>query len=247
MSTTDWSRLLAPTLVLMVSCASVAHTWNPDEVLRDVLTHGYRFNGPQRKAAIEDVAARDGSGTAIILKRIAGIKSSHEPEHELADLLAIEAALIALTHMQDPSATELNRQHFNDDWLRGVVLINLIELKAWVATSDVETWFATAPLRPEQMHVIAEAARFLSLSPRATSASCAGIQRVRSTFPCLSSSDNYRCMNLDGSLITLERHLRCFYESGRGVVVPTCQGRQIELASATGEQGHAWSSGSSFV
>lgn len=145
-----------------------------------------------------------------MLIQVAEMKRSLEPSHELADLMAIEAALIALTDMHDGRAVELNRQRLDDDSIRGIALINLTVLKGWDATGDVEAWFANAPLRAEQMYVISEAAKFLSLSPRSTSASCIGIERIRRNFPeCFGNTAAYRCVDLNDSLIDLGRHLRC--------------------------------------
>ena len=180
-------------------------------MLADVLTRGYRYSGDQRKTAIEDIALRDGVKSVAVLRQVAEMRRSLEPSHELADLLAIEAALTALTEMGDGKAVELNRQRLDDDSVRGIALINLTELEAWDTTGDVEAWFAAAPLRRNEMHEISKAATFLSLSPRSTSASCTAIERIRRTFPeCLDSTTDYRCMDLDGSLIDLSRHLRCF-------------------------------------
>src|SRR6185503_20241518 len=102
---------------------------------------------------------------------------------ELADLLAIEAALTALTEMRDVEAVELNRRRLDDDSIRGIALTNLKELKAWDATADVEAWFATTPLRRDGMHDLSKAAMFLSSSPRSTGASCTAIERIRRSFP----------------------------------------------------------------
>jgi hypothetical protein len=194
-------------------CASGAPRWNPDEVLADILTRGYRFSGDQRATAIEDIAVRDGVKSAAVLRQVAEMRRSLEPSHELADLLAIDAALSALTEMRDGKAVELNRRRLGDDNVRGIALINLRVLKAWEATGEVEAWFATAPLRAEEMHEISGAATFLALSPRSTSVSCAGIDRIRRKFPeCLENTTD-RCNDLDGSLINLSRHLRCFERS----------------------------------
>jgi hypothetical protein len=203
--------LISTTLALSMCCASGAHKWNPDEVLADILTRGYRFSGGQRKTAIEDIALRDGVKSVAALRQIAKMRRSVESNHELADWLAIEAALVALTEMRDSKAVALNRQRLGDDLLRGIALSNLTDLKAWDATGDVETWFATVPLRREEMHEISKAATFLSLSPWSRSVSCTAIERIRRAFPeCLDSTSDYRCMDLDGSLIDLSRHLRCF-------------------------------------
>jgi hypothetical protein len=221
------SRLIPLLLALWTCCASGTHKWNPDEVLADILTRGYRYSGDQRKTAIEDIALRDGAKSAAVLRQVAEMRRSLEPTRELADLLVIEAALTALTEMRDVEAVELNRRRLDDDSIRGIALTNLKELKAWDATADVEAWFATTPLRRDGMHDLSKAAMFLSSSPRSTGASCTAIERIRRSFPeCSGSTTDYRCMELDGSLIDLSRHLRCSAESRTA--------NRLQLHDATG-------------
>jgi hypothetical protein len=175
-------------------------------VLDDVISHGYRFNFYERRAAFAAILRLRDRAALPAVRRVATIELAPTDTERFSDVIAVADALTVLREARDDAAVELNAHWIGDVSLRGFAIQNLLELKAWSATRLLEEQLSQMPMTIVNGGEVAGILSFLVASPATDASVCGSLQRVTQAYPCVHGVDPKQsfCAALSMALVDIE-------------------------------------------
>jgi hypothetical protein len=186
------------------------------KVLLDMAGQHYRYLREARVAAFEYVRGTTDTRALPLVQEIAKLPSTYgDSPGDILDAYAIREALKTLFILGCEDTAELSRRHIFSDPLVGLMAINnLTQLEDWQSTTAIEQLFCSmAPVAANHVQ-LAEAAKFLELSPETSRSICTCMDKVEVAFKdrigvSLKEAGSVFYDQLGNSIAVLRSRLEC--------------------------------------